>query len=128
MSTISSRVAPGPVAHVIGSRSARFHRGADWPQLCTFGRVPPTWAVTDPSPFNDERELLLRRFGVQGSWSADAAECVSDDALFLLSQADHLVVLHQIHSAHAGLMFGLGPPARSLLEVTATYSGCYTRT
>ncbi|GAA2501389.1 hypothetical protein [Terrabacter carboxydivorans] len=83
-----------------------------------FGRFDPKWAARDPSPFNDERALLQRQYGPHGSWSADAAEYAGDAALlFLLAQADHLTVLHQIYSSRAGLMFGVGPSARSLLEI-----------
>ena len=38
--------------------------------------------------------------------------------LFLLAQADHLAVLRQIYSTRTGLMFGIGSPARSLLELS----------
>lgn len=94
------------------------HMGKVLTDFRAVGETDSRWAIRESSPLNDERELLMRQYGPRGPWNDDAAEYVGDAALlFLLSQADHLVVLHQIYSAHAGLMFGLGPPARSLLEV-----------
>jgi len=82
------------------------------------GQVDPKWAVQDASQLNAEREGLARQYGPQGPWDSTAAEYAGDAALlFLLAQADHLIVLNQIYSTHVGLMFGIGPPARSLLEL-----------
>lgn len=82
-----------------------------------YGRVDPTWAIADQSPVNEDRELLLRQFGPGGAWTSKAADYAADAALlFLLAQSDHLAVLQQIYETYVGLMFGVGPPARSLLE------------
>jgi hypothetical protein len=84
----------------------------------SFGREYPTWKVADESQLGKERERLLRHIGPGGAWTPHAADYVSDAGLlFLLAQSDHLHVLRQIYSSYAGLMFGLGPPARSLLEL-----------
>ena len=84
----------------------------------SFGRECPTWKVADESQLGKERERLLRHIGPGGAWTSHAADYVSDAGLlFLLAQSDHLHVLRQIYSSYSGLMFGLGPPARSLLEL-----------
>lgn len=84
----------------------------------TFSRVHPRWATAAESPAAEVSTLLQRQLGPSGVWPGDAADYAADAALlFLVAQSDHLAVLQQIYSSYVGLMFGVAPPARSLLEL-----------
>lgn len=86
--------------------------------LRAYGRTEPRWAIGEDSQAAYERALLCRQFGPNGAWDGHAADYVADAGLlFLLVQADHLAVLHQIYDSYEGLMFGAAPPVRSLIEL-----------
>ncbi len=63
-------------------------------------------------------ESLSKHFGPRGDWNEGCSGYAADAALlFLLAQADHLDILRQIYETYVGLMFGVSPPVRSLLEI-----------
>jgi len=96
------------------------HMGKILDALQTFGHEGSGWAIAESSPLNEHRQLMTRQFGPQGDWTDHAAGYLGDASLlFLLAQTDHLAVLKQIFTSYTGLMFGCGPPARSLLELNA---------
>jgi hypothetical protein len=118
-----ARAMPAPSVHMDPEDAVIIDALADHMEriltgLHAFGGPDSGWAVAGDSPVVDEQELLVRQYGPKGAWSADAATYVGDAALlFLTAQADHFRVLHLIYAQHSGLMFGLAPPARSLLEI-----------
>ena len=94
------------------------HMGKILDALQTFGHEGSGWAIAESSPLNEHRQMMNRQFGPQGDWTDHAAGYLGDASLlFLLAQTDHLAVLKQIFTSYTGLMFGCGPPARSLLEL-----------
>lgn len=94
------------------------HMGRILDALHDYGHKSPKWQVRPDAPMIWEQELLSKQFGPGGDWTSDSpGYAASAGLLFLVAQADHLSVLHEIYDSYVGLTFGVSPPARSLLEI-----------